>query len=104
MGTYFEKLNDGWDAESGAPEPTVHTDGSGLTLTFFLSSSINPKFRDYDRGEISFPNCWRYQLGYPNDEGWHEGHCRFRCLAPEWGDFTKLVATFLTAAQRTGLC
>src|SRR5436305_11281425 len=65
LGTHFDKLNKGWDAEAGAPEPKLHTDASGLTLTFFLSSSLNPKFRKYDRGEIFFSNCWRYRLGYP---------------------------------------
>lgn len=47
--------------------------------------------RDYDRGEIVFRNCWRYRVGPPNDEGWYKGHCRFRCLAPEWGDFYEVT-------------
>jgi len=95
LGTSFEKLNKDWDAESGAPEPNVRTGDSGLTLTFFLSSSLNPKFRDYDRGELFFPNCWRYRLGSPNDEGWDKGHCRFRCWAPEWGDFYEVTGDLL---------
>jgi hypothetical protein len=93
--THFEKLNEGWDAEGGAPEPKLHTDTSGLTLTFLLSSSLNPGFREYDRGEIFFPNCWRYRLGYPNDEGWEKGHCRFRCWAPLWGDFYEVSGDLL---------
>jgi hypothetical protein len=92
--TYFEKLNLEWDADSGAPEPRVHSGGSVLTLTFFLNSS-NPKFRECDRGEISFRNCWRYRLGYPNDEGWYQGHCRFRCLAQDWGDFYEVTGDLL---------
>jgi hypothetical protein len=100
LGTNFEKLNEDWDAQAGAPEPNVRTDESGLTLTFFLSSSLNPKFRDYDRGEIFFPNCWRYRLGYPNDEGWHMGHCRFRCLAPEWGDFYEVTGDLLESGPK----
>jgi hypothetical protein len=93
--THFEKLNNVWGAESGAPDPKVRTDESGLTLTFFLGWSPNPKFRDYDRGEIFFSNCWRYRLGYPNDEGWYKGHCRFRCWAPEWGDFYEVTGDLL---------
>ena len=95
VGTYFKKLNDGWDAEGGAPEPSVRIEASGLTLTFFLNSGLNPKFRHYDRGQIFFPNCWRYRLGDPNDEGWHKGHCRFRCLAPEWGKFYEISGDLL---------
>jgi hypothetical protein len=95
LGTYFKKLNEGWDAEPGVPEPHVRTDETGLTLTFFLNPQLNPQFRDYDHGELFFPNCWRYRLGYPNDEGWYKGHCRFRCLAPDWGDFYEVSGDLL---------
>jgi hypothetical protein len=87
MATYFCKLNHGWDAEPNVPEPHVHVDDVGLTLTFFMSPHSQTEVREYDRGEISFPTCWRYRLGAPNDEGWYRGQCRFRCLAPDWGDF-----------------
>ncbi len=95
LATYFKKLNEGWDAEPGAPEPHVRADEAGLTLTFFLNPQLNPQFRDYDRGELFFPNCWRYRLGYPNDEGWYKGHCRFRCVAPDWGDFYEVTGDLL---------
>src|SRR5262249_42518255 len=89
--TEFQKLNDGWDAEPNAPEPHVRVDDADLTLTFFLSPWSHTKIREYDRGEIIFRNCWRYRVGAPNDEGWYKGHCRFRCLAPEWGDFYEVT-------------
>jgi hypothetical protein len=91
VATHFTKLNDGWDANPGAPEPNVQSGGAGLTLTFLLDPVRHPQFRDCDRGQIFFPNCWRYRLGYPNDEGWSRGHCRFRCWAPEWGDFYEVA-------------
>jgi hypothetical protein len=93
--TYFCKLNNGWDAEPNAPEPRVQVSDAGLSLTFFLSPYSQSKVREYDRGEISFPNCWRYRLGVPNDEGWYKGHCRFRCLAPDWGDFYQVGGDLL---------
>ena len=95
MATCFTKLNEHWDAQPGAPEQNVRTYESGLTLTCFLNASLNPQFRDYDRGEIFFPNCWRYRLGYPNDEGWYMGHCRFRCWAPDWGDFYEVTGDWI---------
>ena len=100
LGTTFKKLNEDWDVEAGAPEPSVRTDESGLTLTFFLRSSLNSRLREYDRGEIFFPNCWRYRLGYPNDEGWDRGHCRFRCWAPAWGDFYEVTGDLLDNAVK----
>jgi len=95
VATHFKKLNETWDAEPSVPEPSVRVDESGLTLTFFLNPSLNPRFRHYDRGELFLPKCSRYRLGHPNDEGWYKGHCRFRCLAPEWGDFYEVTGDLL---------
>jgi len=91
--TEFTKLNEGWNAEGGAPYPEVHRDESGLRLAFFLRAG--GEIRDYDRGELLFPKCWRYRLGPTNDEGWERGQCRFRCLAPLWGDFYELTGDLL---------
>ncbi len=88
MRTDFTKLNDGWNAEGGAPEPAVHRSESGLSLTFFLRP--DGKIREYDRGELFFPRAWRYRLGPPDDEGWERGSCRFRCSA-QWGDFYEVT-------------
>jgi len=98
--TEFQKLNEGWDAEPNVPEPHVHEDGAGLTLTFFLSPWSQTNIREYDRGEIDFRNCWRYRVGAPNDEGWYKGHCRFRCLAPEWGDFYEVTGDLLEGGPK----
>jgi len=46
--------------------PEVETTGSELTLNFFLDYGPNTGFRDYDRGQISFSNCWRYRMGSPD--------------------------------------
>jgi hypothetical protein len=89
--SYFTKLNDGWDAEPNAPMPEVRLDGQGLALTFFLNAMIHEDVRDYDRGELFCPNCWRYRLGPTNDEGWYKGHCRFKCLAQDWGNFHEIT-------------
>jgi hypothetical protein len=89
----FTKLNQGWDAQGGTPCPEVHCDEPGLRLAFFLRPDEN--IRDHDRGEMFFPSCWRYRLGPTNDEGWERGQCRFRCLAPDWGDFYEVTGDLL---------
>jgi hypothetical protein len=98
--TEFQKLNEGWDAEPNAPEPHVRVDDGDLTLTFFLNPWIHPNIRQYDRGEIVFRDCWRYRVGAPNDEGWYKGYCRFRCLAPEWGDFYEVTGDLLETGPK----
>ena len=100
MGTNFKKLNGDWHADGGAPEPNVCTNESGSTLTFFLSAGPNTKFRASDRGEIFFSQCWRYRIGPPDDEGWYKGHCRFRCLAPEWGEFYEVTGDLLDSGPK----
>jgi hypothetical protein len=87
MPTNFTKLNDGWNAEPNAPMPAVRVDGKALVLTFDLNPWIFPAFKEGDRGEVSFTECWRYRLGATNDEGWYHGQCRFSRRAPDWGEF-----------------
>ncbi len=89
--TDFSKLNQGWDAQPGVPLPEIHLDESGLTLTFFLNSIPQETRREFDRGELHFPNCWRYRLGPPDDEGWWKGQCRFRCRAQDHGHFYEVT-------------
>jgi len=91
MRTEFTKLNTEWDAEPSDPRPTIRIVSSDLSLTFFLNAYVDPAFREYDRGALTFTNCWRYRLGPTNDEGWYKGHCRFKCWAPDWGDFYEVA-------------
>jgi hypothetical protein len=88
--TSFTKLNEGWNAEPGAPYPEVQIDGDRLVLTFYLNPWIFPAFKPGDVGELTFSNCWRYRLGPTNDEGWWRGQCRFSRRAPDWGEFYEL--------------
>lgn len=85
--TSFEKLNDGWNAEPGAPCPEVSFEGQTLILTFYLNPWIFSDTKLGDVGELRFESCWRYRLGGTNDEGWWLRQCRFSLLAPGWGEF-----------------
>lgn len=85
--TEFTKLNDGWNAEPGAPIPKVHVEGDTLVVTFYLNPWVFPRFKPGDRGELRFAKCWRYSMEGTNDEGWWRGQCRFSRRAPDWGEF-----------------
>jgi hypothetical protein len=70
--------------------PKVRLEGTTLVLTFYLNPWAFPRFKLGDRGELMFPDCWRYRLGATNDEGWWRGQCRFSRRAPDWGEFYEL--------------
>lgn len=65
MPTQFTQLNVGWDADPNAPEPEIRVEGSRLALIFFLKHGSGADFREYDRGELTFAECWRFRLGPP---------------------------------------
>lgn len=90
MTTEFLRLNDGWNAEPGDPDPTITVANTELVLSFYMNHRLFPDFREGDLGKIIFNNCSRYRLGLTNDEGWYQGQCRFSSLAPAWGEFYEI--------------
>ena len=90
MKTKFYQLNEGWNAEPNAPNPSIEVRGEDLVLKF----RVNPfQFHDFERNEVGilhFVRCERYRLGSPDDVGWHRGRCRFSSLAPKWGEFYRV--------------
>lgn len=86
----FTKLNDGWNAEPNAPDPSINTHNENLTLKFLLNAFQFTAFQEEEIGFITFKNCSQYRLGPTNDEGWYKGQCRFSKLLPEWGEFYEL--------------
>ena len=87
MQTSFLQLNDGWNAEPNAPEPTVKIQGEDVLLSFNVNAFQYPEFEEEEVATLRFMRCARYRLGSTNDEGWHRGQCRFSALAPAWGEF-----------------
>ncbi len=83
----FHRLNENWNAEPNAPNPTVKIQGQDVVLRFLVNSFQFPEFRNGEFGILRFVNCERYRRGSPNDEGWYLGQCRFSKLAPAWGEF-----------------
>lgn len=37
--------------------------------------------------KLRFSDVWRYGIGTINDEGWHQGRCRFSKSVRRWGEF-----------------
>jgi hypothetical protein len=100
MATSFVRLNDGWNAEPNAPEPTVERVGPDLALTFAMNAFQFPQYEEGSRGQILFRDCWRYRLGATNDEGWYMGQCRFSQLVPGWGEFYQVVGDLLLESAK----
>ncbi len=94
MGTTFVQLNDGWNAEPNAPDPTIEVEGSDVKLTFRANAFQFPEYVRRDRLQLLFRGCWRYRLGDTNDEGWYRGQCRFGQSIP-WGEFYELDGDLL---------
>lgn len=102
MSTFFNKLNDDWNAEPNAPEPSVRIEASDLVLEFTANSFVFPRFREDQRIRLRFENCRRYRLGPTNDEGWYRGQCRFSSLAPRWGEFYEVTGDLKLGQVRDG--
>jgi hypothetical protein len=87
MATQFRQLNDGWNAEPNAPDPTVRFDGRDLVLTFLANPFQFARFAEGQWLRLRFRGATKYRLGATNDEGWYRGQCRFSGDAPAWGEF-----------------
>jgi hypothetical protein len=65
----FRKLNEGWNADPNAPEPSVFVSGRDLLVSFSLNPLQFRLFSFGDAGILRFADCCRYRLGSTNDEG-----------------------------------
>jgi hypothetical protein len=83
----FVQLNEGWNADPNAPEPSVLVAGSDVSVTFSVNAFQFPEFSEGAKATLRFKNCQRFRNGPTNDEGWCMGKCRFSLLAPAWGEF-----------------
>ncbi|RQO55617.1 hypothetical protein DBR47_20410 [Paucibacter sp. KBW04] len=83
----FVQLNNGWNADPNAPEPSVLVVGPDTFVTFYVNAFQFPKFSEGTKATLRFKNCQRFRDGPTNDEGWLMGECRFSRLAPAWGEF-----------------
>ena len=91
MSIQFIHLNKGWNAEPNAPEESIKTFESKLTLEFFVNPWAYEGFEEEQKIKLIFASVSKYRLGETNDEGWYRGECRFKKLAPKWGEFYQLI-------------
>lgn len=87
MSTIFTQLNQGWNADPNAPEPTAEWHGENLILSFRPGFYEPAKLDGCFVVGITFDRCARFRFGSVNDEGWYRGQCRFGRMAPAWGEF-----------------
>jgi hypothetical protein len=83
----FTQLNKGWNAEPNAPYLRITSDGTNVSLSFFVNPYLYDTFREGEVGAIRFTAVQRFRYDDTNDEGWYFGQCRFSRLAPDWGEF-----------------
>jgi hypothetical protein len=98
----FKKLNQGWNAEPNAPEPSVRRDGPDIVLRFFVNPWQFRQFEEDDLGFLRFHDCLRYRLGPTNDEGWYRGQCRYSRSAPAWGEFYEITGFDIQLLNQPG--
>ena len=84
----FLKLNENWNAEPNAPEPSIEITGADLKLLFYLNYFCHEQFGEGDIGILEFRNCLKYRMGAPNDEGFFiYAQSRYKQYGVEWGHF-----------------
>lgn len=86
----FLHLNPDWNAEPNAPSPSVEVMGASVRLRFVLDAWAYAA-AEQELGFLTFEQCSQWRLGPANDEGWHNGECRYSGLAPEWGEFYEIA-------------
>lgn len=83
----YTKLNTDWNADPNAPETTISIDDDIVTLDFYLNYFNYKKYKEGDKGKLTFYNCHKYYFGEPNDEGYFMGHHRYKYTELPFGDF-----------------
>ena len=96
----FIHLNKDWNAEPNAPEEKILLDNSDLLV---LEFTVNPwaysGFEEEERARVIFTSPKKYRLGPTNDEGWYIGQCRYKKLAPKWGEFYQVIGSSSTISE-----
>ncbi len=83
----FKQLNIGWNADPNAPEIQLSLNNNCVNLDFYLNYFMFDKFKEDDKGHLSFINCHKYSLNFMNDEGYHRGQYRYKDIFLPWGEF-----------------
>jgi len=65
MTATFYQLNEGWNAEPNAPNPSIQVEGEDLVLTFRVNPFQFPEFEKGEVGILRFKRCERYRVGPP---------------------------------------
>ena len=83
----YTRLNNNWNADPNTPEANISINDGTLTLNFYLNYFLNNKFKEGDKGQLTFNNCYKYYFGAPNDEGYYRGQHRYKLTDLPFGEF-----------------
>lgn len=86
----YKQLNNGWNADPNAPEPKISIHGSSITLEFYLNYFLFDNFKEGDKGQLTFLNCFKYAINTLNDEGYYKGNYRYKYTDLPWGEFYQI--------------
>ena len=84
------KLTMDWNAEPNAPEVLLSVNGNTIILDFYVNYFLFHKFKEDAKAIITFKNCHKYSFNSMNDEGYYQGHYRYKYTDLPWGEFYKL--------------
>lgn len=91
MSFKYKRLNIGWNAQPNAPEVELKTESNNLILTFYLNPYIYKNVNEYDKGKLTFKNCFKYSFNDCNDEGYFLEQYRYKNEILSWGNFYELL-------------
>jgi hypothetical protein len=92
----YQQLNQNWNADPNAPEPSLTVTEQTLQLEFYLNVFQFEQFQEGDKAYLTFQNCHRYSFNTMNDEGYYRGQYRYNCHQLPWGEFYELFTDWQT--------
>lgn len=86
----YRQLNQNWNADPSAPQPSLTVTEQTVQLEFYLNAFQFEQFQEGDKARLTFQNCHKYSFNGLNDEGYYKGQHRYNYQQLSWGEFYEL--------------
>lgn len=93
---HYQQLNQNWNADPNAPEPSITVTEQTVQLEFYLNAFQFEQFQEGDKAYLTFRNCHKYSFNALNDEGYYKGQHRYNYQQLPWGEFYELFTDWQT--------